>query len=63
MAEITFAGISFKGGKVVGILVALSTLGGGLWAGFEFYKDYLDMKEKIKVALIYKDEYIFINKN
>ena len=48
MAEITFAGISFKGGKIVGILVALSTLGGGLWAGFEFYKDYLDMKEKIQ---------------
>lgn len=24
-----------------------TTLGGGLWAGFEFYKDYLDMKSKI----------------
>jgi len=30
------------------VLTALSTLGGGLWAGFEFYKDYLDMKEKIQ---------------
>ena len=48
MAEITFAGLTFRGGKIVGILVALSTLGGGLWAGFEFYKDYLDMKEKIQ---------------
>lgn len=24
-----------------------TTLGGGLWAGFEFYKDYVDMKTKI----------------
>ena len=23
-------------------------LGGGLWAGFEFYKDYMDMKEQIQ---------------
>ena len=24
-----------------------TTLGGALWAGFEFYKDYLEMKQKI----------------
>ena len=48
MAELEFAGVKFKGGKIVIILTALSTLAGGLWGGFEFYKDYLDMKEKIQ---------------
>ena len=27
------------------VLTALSTLGGALWGGFEFYKDYMDMRE------------------
>ena len=48
MAEVEFAGLKFKGGKIFVILTALTTLGGGLWGGFEFYKDYLDMKEKIQ---------------
>lgn len=30
------------------VLTALSTLGGALWGGFEFYKDYMDMKEIIQ---------------
>ncbi len=30
------------------ILPLIGTLGGGLWAGFEFYKDYMDMKEQIE---------------
>ena len=30
------------------LLTALSTLGGALWGGFEFYKDYMDMKEIIQ---------------
>ena len=47
MAEVEFAGLKFKGGKIFVILTALTTLGGGLWGGFEFYKDYLDMKERI----------------
>ena len=47
MAEVEFAGVSFKGGKMLVLVTALSTLGGGLWAGFEFYKDYMDMKEII----------------
>ena len=29
------------------MLTALSTLGGGAWAGFQFYDDYMDMKEVI----------------
>ena len=47
MAEVEFAGVSFKGGKMLVLVTALSTLGGGLWAGFEFYADYMDMKEII----------------
>lgn len=48
MAEFEFAGATFRGGKMMIILTALSTLGGGLWAGFEFYKDYMDMRERIE---------------
>ena len=47
MAEVEFAGVKFKGGKMVAIIMALSTLGGGLYAGFEFYKDYMNMRDKI----------------
>lgn len=48
MAEFEFAGMTFRGGKMMIVLTALSTLGGGLWAGFEFYKDYMDMKEIVQ---------------
>ena len=48
MAEIEFAGTTFRGGKMMVLVTALSTLGGGLWAGFEFYKDYMDMKEIVQ---------------
>jgi len=47
MAEVEFAGVTFKGGKMVGIVIALSTLVGGLYGAFEVYKDYMDMKEQI----------------
>ena len=46
--EVEFAGVKFRGGKVFVIITTLSTLGGGLYAGFEFWKDYMDMKEKIE---------------
>ncbi len=46
--ELEFAGIKFRGGKLVGILIALSTLAGGAYGAFEVYKDYMDMKEKIQ---------------
>ncbi|HCD68328.1 MAG TPA: hypothetical protein DEQ56_07620 [Bacteroidetes bacterium] len=39
--------MTFKGGKMMVMLTALSTLGGGAWAGFQFYDDYMDMKEVI----------------
>ena len=44
MAELEFAGLKFKGGKVFGILLALSTLIGSLYGGFVMFKDYQDMK-------------------
>ena len=48
MAEFEFAGMTFRGGKMVVILTALSTLGGGAWGAFEFYNDYRNMKETIE---------------
>ncbi len=48
MAEFEFAGMTFRGGKIAVILTALSTLGGAAWAGFEFYADYMDMKEIVQ---------------
>ena len=47
MAEVEFAGLKFKGGKIFIILTALGTLMGGAWGAFEFYKDYLNMKDTI----------------
>lgn len=48
MAEVEYKGIKLSGGKMLFVLPLLGTLGGGLWAGFEFYKDYLNMKEQIQ---------------
>ncbi len=48
MAEVEVGGIKFRGGKIFVILTALTTAGGALWGGFEFYKDYLTMKEQIQ---------------
>ena len=47
MSELEFAGVKFKGGRLVGILIALSTLVGGAYGTFEVYKDYIDMRSKI----------------
>lgn len=47
MAEVEFGGMTFKGGKMMILVTALSTLGGATWGVFEFYKDYMDMKEII----------------
>ena len=46
--ELEFAGVKFRGVNIFVIITALSTLGGGLYGAFEFYKDYMDMKEKIQ---------------
>ena len=48
MAELEVAGIKFRGGKIFLVLTALTTAGGALWGGFEFYKDYLTMKQQIQ---------------
>ena len=48
MAEVEIAGAKIKGAKILLILPILGTLGGGLWGGFEFYKDYMNMREKIE---------------
>lgn len=45
--EIEFAGMKFGGGKIAILLTALSSFGGVAWAGFEFYKDYMDMREVV----------------
>jgi len=48
MAEFEFAGMTFRGGKAAIVLTALTTLGGGAWGVFEFYSDYMDMKEIVQ---------------
>jgi len=48
MAEVEYKGIKLSGGRLLFILPLLGTLGGGLWAGFEFYKDYTNMRDKIE---------------
>ena len=48
MSELEFAGVKFRGGKLAGILIALSTLIGGAYGAFEVYKDYMDMKDMIQ---------------
>ena len=46
--EIEVGGATIKGGKLMLIVPIVSALGGGLWGGFEFYKDYMNMREKIE---------------
>lgn len=46
--SVEFGGVTFTGGKMFALITALSTLGGGAWASFEVYADYMDMKEQIQ---------------
>ena len=48
MSEVEYGGVKLTGSKLFMIIPLVSMLGGGLWAGFEFYKDYMDMKEQIQ---------------
>ena len=48
MAEVEYGGVKLTGSKLFMVIPLVSMLGGGLWAGFEFYKDYMDMKEQIQ---------------
>ena len=45
--EAEFGGVKFKGGKIFGLLVALSTLIGGLYGALVAYKDYTDFKQVV----------------
>jgi len=47
MAELEFAGLKVKGGKIFAILIAISTFIGGLYGAFEVYQRYLSMEKKI----------------
>ena len=47
MSEVEYKGIKFKGSKLLLLLPILGTLGGLLWGGFEFTKDYMNMRDKI----------------
>ena len=48
MAEVEYGGVKLTGSKLFLVIPLVSMLGGGLWAGFEFYKDFMDMKEQIQ---------------
>jgi len=47
MAEVEFAGVKFTGGRMVALIVSLSTLGGGAYGVFEAYKQFTDMQNAI----------------
>ena len=46
-SEVEYKGIKIKGSELLLLLHLLGTLGGVLWGGFEFYKDYMNMRDKI----------------
>jgi len=48
MAQVSFGGLSFTGGKMFALLTALSTLGGASWGAFEIHADYMKMRNKIE---------------
>ena len=47
MAEVEYGGVKVGGSKLLLIIPLISMLGGGAWAGFEFYQRYLTMEAKI----------------
>jgi len=49
MAEVEFRGIKVVGGsKLLLIIPLLGTVGGVLWGGFEFWKDYQNLQKTVK---------------
>jgi len=48
VAEVSIGGISFKGGKMMAIILALSSAVGALYGGFEMYKRFQDMSAAIE---------------
>ena len=48
MAEVSIGGISFKGGKMFAVFLALSSAVGVLYGGFEAFKKFQDMSAQIE---------------
>jgi len=49
MAEVEVGGVKFSGGgRIAIVLTALSTLAGSAYVGYEFYFDYLDLREVVQ---------------
>ena len=48
MAEIEYAGVKVGGSKLLLVIPLIGSIIGGLWGGFEFYKDYTDMREVVQ---------------
>ena len=46
MAVVEYGGVKVGGSKLLLIIPLISMLGGGAWAGFEFYQRYLTMEAK-----------------
>lgn len=46
--QIEIGGISFTGGKMAAVFMALSTAAGGVWGGAMFWGDYMEMKAQIE---------------
>lgn len=48
MAEVNIGGITFKGGKMLAVILALSSTVGVLYGGFEMFKKFQDMSTQIE---------------
>ena len=48
MAELEYKGIKIGGSKLLLLSPLVGTGVGGLWGGFEVYKDYMNMRSKIE---------------
>ena len=48
MAEVSIGGVSFKGGRMMAIVLALSSAVGVLYGGFEAFKKFHDMSTQIE---------------
>ena len=54
MAEVSIGGISFKGGKMLAVILALSSTVGVLYGGFEMFKKFQDSQPQ-NLATIWND--------
>jgi len=48
MAEVNIGGITFKGGKMLAVILALGSSIGVLYGGFEMFKKFQDMSAQIE---------------